>query len=252
MTKTVAILNQKGGVGKTSICMNIAGVLAERGRAVLVIDADPQQSAAKWAAQREGEGLPVQPLDLDGGARKFQDAVARLTNETKAEVVLIDCPPELRETTMVAALIADLVLIPCTASALDIWAARAAVEIVHDARKLRKGRRPDAALVPSKLVAGTSLARQLAVVLQDLNEAVSPAVYQRVAVAEAAIIGMTIVEYAPRSRAAYEFTELAEYVIGRIRNGETTVGQARRRTERRRPGTKTARQGRKRTKPRAR
>ncbi len=70
MTTIISALNQKGGAGKTTMAINLAACLIEQGRRVVVADADPQQSAARWARQGDGMGFLVQPGPGRGGPSK--------------------------------------------------------------------------------------------------------------------------------------------------------------------------------------
>ena len=142
----ISVINLKGGVGKTTIALNLAATLADQGHQVVLIDADPQQSATQWAQQGPAAGgagalpMAVAPLRADDGAPQFQAAQATL--------VVIDCPPELSDPALVAALLADLVLVPVTPSPLDLWAAKQAVATAQEARTLRDGRTPLISLCP--------------------------------------------------------------------------------------------------------
>jgi chromosome partitioning protein len=86
---------------------------------------------------------------------------------------------------LVAALLADLVLVPVTPSPLDLWAATQAVATAQEARVLRAGLKSLLSLVPSKLLSQTILARDLPAALAALGEPVAPAITQRVALVEA-------------------------------------------------------------------
>jgi len=205
----VATISLKGGTGKTSIAVHLAAALFTPRRSVVLVDADPQRSAAQWAESGELP-FPVVALDASRGAARFKADLSALD----ADLTILDCPPELAETAMVAALLADLMLIPCGASALDLRAAKAAVDLAREAREERSGALPLVSLVPSKLISRTRLANELAGVLADFGEPVSPGIYQRVAVAEASVAGGV----APSSSlAGQEFAALAEYVLKRLR-----------------------------------
>ena len=67
----VALLNQKGGVGKTTLALHLAGAWARQGRRVTLIDADPQSSALDWSEQRTREGLPVPSVSSALRATRF-------------------------------------------------------------------------------------------------------------------------------------------------------------------------------------
>jgi chromosome partitioning protein len=129
---------------------------------------------------------------------------------------VIDCPPELADPALVAALLSDIVLVPVTPSPLDLWAAKQAVATAQEARTLRDGRKPLISLVPSKLLPHTVLARDLPAALAALAEPVAPGITQRVALIEAIVLGQTIRTYAKASPAAAEFTALAQHTLRRL------------------------------------
>ena len=220
----ISVINLKGGVGKTTIALNLAATLAEQGQRVVLIDAGPQQSATQWAQQGQLAGapeaarlpLPVHPLQADAGAPQFKTALEQLAQAAQATLVVIDCPPELSDPALVAALLADLVVVPVTPSPLDLWAAKQAVATAQEARRLRDGRLPLISLVPSKLLPQTILARDLPAALEALGEPVAPAITQRVALVEAIVLGQTIGTYAKTSPAAAEFAALARHTLRRL------------------------------------
>ena len=220
----ISVINLKGGVGKTTIALNLAAALADQGHRVVLIDADPQQSATQWAQQGQLAGapeaarlpLPVHPLQADAGAPRFKTALEQRAQATQATLVVIDCPPELSDPALVAALLADLVVVPVTPSPLDLWAAKQAVATAQEARTLRDGHKPLISLVPSKLLPQTILARDLPAALETLGEPVAPAITQRVALVEAIVLGQTIGTYAKTSPAAAEFAALAQHTLRRL------------------------------------
>ncbi len=116
----VALLNQKGGVGKTTIALHLAGEWAKRGQRVTVIDADPQGSALDWSQQRARESLPR----LFGVVGLARDTLHREAPEIARDVdhVIIDGPPRVAGLMRSALLAADLVLIPVQPSPFDGWA----------------------------------------------------------------------------------------------------------------------------------
>ena len=105
----LSVSNLKGGVGKTTIALNLAATLADLGQRVVLVDADPQQSATRWAQQGQAAGalpLAVHALPADAGAAQFRAALTHLARAAQATLVVIDCPPELSDPALVAALLA--------------------------------------------------------------------------------------------------------------------------------------------------
>ncbi len=214
--KTLATANQKGGAGKTTVALNLAAALVELGRRVLVIDADPQRSATRCAIRRSAEALvPIHPLPIEDeqDIGRLSAELRRLARDHQAGYMLIDCPPGLETATIAAFLLADMALVPVTPSALDLWAVEKALDLVADARQTRGGILPRVALVPNRLICGTVMARELPGTLEDFGELVTPGITQRVALAEATIVGQAINEYAPGSKAHKEFLELARFTV---------------------------------------
>jgi chromosome partitioning protein len=206
----IAVTARKGGVGKSTITGNLAAELYELGYSIHVLDADPQQSLCKWA--RLGESflsVVSEPADTTHPQR-FRDLVA--ASQSKAQVVLIDCPPAYADAALLAALVADIVLIPCGPSPLDIMEAKDTLELMNEARKTRGGKKPLIRFVPSKMISRAGLSNDLPKALADLGEKVLPGLTQRTVIAEATIEGKTIPEYAPRSPAQVELLALANAV----------------------------------------
>jgi chromosome partitioning protein len=207
----IAITGRKGGIGKSTITANLAAELLMLGRRVAVLDADPQRSLAGWAAL--GDGILrdiVQPVDPTGAAQ-FRTAIRKAA--AGVDHVLIDTPPGFADPALLAALAADLVLLPCGPSPLDIMAARDALDLARQARQERGGKVPEIRFVPSK-VTSTRLGRSLGDTLAEMGEPVLPPIGQRAAIAEAALTGLTVREFAEGSPAQAEFTALAAAIEG--------------------------------------
>ncbi|MDQ3257987.1 MAG: ParA family protein [Acidobacteriota bacterium] len=204
----VAVTGRKGGIGKSTITANLAAELIALKHRVIVLDTDPQQSLVAWAGLGEGVlSTCVEAVDT-ANPEKFREHVLKAAKN--ADRVLIDTPPGFADPALLASLLADVVLLPAGPSPLDIMAAREALELTKEARTQRKNRKPIIRFIPSKVLAQTNLGRDLRASLEGLGEKALPSICQRIAVAEAALSGLTISEYAKGSIAHAEFTALAK------------------------------------------
>ena len=208
----LALLNQKGGVGKTTLALHIAGEWARQGRRVIVIDADPQGSALDWSEQRAREGLPR----LFGVVGLARDTLHREASKLarNADHVVIDGPPRVAALMRSALLAADLVLIPAQPSPLDGWASGEMLKLLDEARIFR----PElvARFVLNRCAARTVIARETAAALADHDPPVLAArIGQRVVFADAARAGRLAAEIDANSSAAREIAGLVAE-IGRI------------------------------------
>lgn len=205
----IGVAGRKGGVGKSTIAGNLAAEFAAMKRIVRVLDADPQHSLVAWAAQ--GDGMLARTVEkVEGGDGTLRARVRQA--EKDADIVLIDTPPGAPEIAYEAALVADLLLLPCGPSPLDLFALKEVLSLGLKARAERRSKKPRIRFVPSKVLMSTNLGRGLASSLKDMGKKVLPPIGQRIVVAEAVASGLTVAEYAPDSTAHEEFRELAKAV----------------------------------------
>jgi chromosome partitioning protein len=175
MKHVIAVAQRKGGVGKTTIAVSVAGEIARRGRDVALIDSDPQTSACHWAEPGNLQ-FPVYELVLaDQGVRDW----VRDAGQVPADYMVIDTAPTDRALGASIA-IADLVLVPCTPSGLDIEAMVRTLEII-DAVRARRNGFPNMILVPNRVDARTLEGQQLVEELEGFGEVVSPPIGDRAA-----------------------------------------------------------------------
>ncbi|BCH27847.1 ParA family partition ATPase [Mesorhizobium sp. L-8-3] len=211
----IALLNQKGGVGKTTLALHLAGEWARRGRRVTLVDADPQDSALDWSQQRSRSGAPR----LFGVVGMARDTLHREAPELArdADHVVIDGPPRVAGLMRSALLAADLVLIPVQPSPLDGWASAEMLALLSEARIYRP--QLAARFVLNRCAARTIIARDTAETLADHDPPVlAAAIGQRVVFAAAAQSGQLVGEINDDSPAAHEIAALASE-IERLRIG---------------------------------
>ncbi|NOG70822.1 ParA family partition ATPase [Roseicella sp. DB1501] len=202
----VAFLNQKGGAGKTTLALNLAGEWAGRGRRVTLVDADPQGSALDWSQQRAREGIPR----LFGVVGLARDTLHREAPELarNADHVVIDGPPRIASLMRSALLAADLVLLPVQPSPFDGWASAEMLALLREARIYRPGL--VARFVLNRCGARTVLARETAETLADHDPPVlATTIGQRIAFATAAQSGHLVGELEGDTLAAREIAALA-------------------------------------------
>jgi chromosome partitioning protein len=206
----IAVAGRKGGIGKSTIAGNLAGEFAAMGRSVAALDADPQHSLAAWAAQ--GEGTLSKCVErVENGQGEGLRAHTRRVAKT-ADIVVIDTPPGITETLYDAAMVADIVLLPCGPSPLDLFALKDALSLTLKARAERRSKKPRVRFVPSRVTMNTNLGRGLSSSLENMGKKVLPGISQRVAVAEAVNYGLTVREYSGAAVSQEEFRALAKAV----------------------------------------
>lgn len=206
----IGLLNQKGGVGKTTLSVGLAAELARRGNRVLLIDADPQGSALDWAAAREGEPL----FPVVGLPRPTVHKEVRQIGQGY-DYVIIDGPPRVTDLARSAILASDAVLVPVQPSPYDLWAANEIVELTEEASIYKENLKT--AFVINRKIANTAIGRDATEALSNYSiPAFSSTITQRVVFAEAVTKGLAVHEVESNGPAATEIQavtdELLEFV----------------------------------------
>lgn len=197
--KTVSIISQKGGAGKTTLAINLAGAAVEQGLSVIIIDLDPQTSAKKWHDDRENKEAPAV---ISAHAERLAEILAA-ARANGADLCIIDTAPHSETNALDAATAADLVLIPCRASSFDLKAITTSIKLTKIAQK-------PAVIVINGAQPRGSLANQAE---QGITEkygmpVLETRVTQRAAFVHSATEGKTVFEYEPGGAAAAEIKAL--------------------------------------------
>jgi len=191
MAKIIGLLQLKGGVGRSTIATNLAGELA-RANNVVLLDCDmPQGTSASWAAIRN-QIKPNTKL-LTTTATSHQELIGKIDEVQNADYIILDSPPRIAEMARALLMLSDLIIIPVSASAAEIWACADVMELVNEAREIRE---VNAYLLWTRYRAYTRLAQELH---KEAKKALGlPAMRTemgyRVAYAEALGRGLTVCE----------------------------------------------------------
>jgi chromosome partitioning protein len=202
----ISLVNQKGGVGKTTIAINLAACLSRRNLNILLIDGDPQGSVLQWQSIADSKAFDVRhhsSSTLDSSIRDLARGY---------DHVVIDAPPAMGEITRSILAVSGLAIIPIGPSPLDIWSSKETLSLLKQARK--RNRNLTSKLLISRKIPTTRLAREAREATETYAmEVFQTEISQRIAFVEAMISGLSVLQYAPNSKAASEIESLCEEVL---------------------------------------
>lgn len=205
----IAFLNQKGGVGKTTLAVNVAASLADRGHKVLLIDADKQGSASTWAALRDEPTFQVVSMARENMAKE----ALKLAGDF--EFTVIDGPPHAEQIARSCIIASDFVVLPIEPSGLSTWASDLTVRQVREAQDYKGNLK--CGFVVSRKIGNTVIGRDVRVMAAETGIPILEAdIEQRVSFAESMTMGKTIFEWSPRSPAHGEINKLTDEILSHV------------------------------------
>ncbi|MBI1228144.1 MAG: AAA family ATPase [Bacteroidetes bacterium] len=209
----IGVTNLKGGVGKSTLTQNLAVSLVHRGYKVCILDTDlGQRSSMKWAAQRSEEvpAIPVLGTEADNVIKDAKE------NEKHYDIVLIDGSPQLELAQVKTLTASNLVLVPVSPSALDIWSMQQFMG-KYEQVKAVKGDGIHGFIILNKFSGKTRLDKEVTEALDSLGlKVLKSKIADRVAYREAPINGMGVIEM-KNDKAKKEVNLLTDEVISMMK-----------------------------------
>lgn len=210
--KTLAVLSQKGGAGKTTLALHLACEAQAQGQRVLLIDLDPQGSAMLWARARGDREPDVSPVHEAALGQEITRA-----KDDGYDLVVIDTAPHADRGALLAARAADLVLVPCRPAVFDLGAIEGTLDVCKLAKRT-------AVVVLNAAPIRSRVVEEAGEAIRGAGATISPVIVrQRVAFQHCLNDGRTAGEFEPGGAAADEIASLLEDVNTRMRVAKETV-----------------------------
>lgn len=207
-----AVISQKGGPGKSTVSMNLAVAAYLEGKSVAVLDTDPQCSISQWGDIREAEGIS-EPVVVAIPPSRLKQAIAT-TQEDNTELVIIDTAPFNSEGILTAARLADICIVPCRPSILDLSAITTTLDLCS-AAGAKVGLLLNAVKSRPQLYEATSALKDLAGT--EANRQMCPlALWDRTDYSKAVVDGLGVLEFSPSGKAAEEIKRLYKWLCDNV------------------------------------
>ncbi len=205
----ISFVNQKGGVGKTTTAINLAIGLKKKNYNLVFIDADPQGSAIQWHAIEGNKSFeilhhpsPVHATDIRQLSMNY-------------DYVIIDAPPAIGDISKAILAVTDLAIIPLSPSALDVWSCWGTLKMIDEIRPLNSD--IEVKLLINRKIPGTKIGRDSREAMEEFQmDVFNTELCQRVAFIDAMTSGVSVMQYAPHSKAAGEIERLCEEIIPQV------------------------------------
>jgi len=205
----ISFVNQKGGVGKTTTAINLAIGLKKKNYNLVFIDADPQGSAVQWHAIEGNKSFeilhhpsPIHATDIRQLSMNY-------------DYVIIDAPPAIGDISKAILAVTDLAIIPLSPSALDVWSCWGTLKMVDEIRPLNSD--IEVKLLINRKIPGTKIGRDSREAMKQFQmDVFNTELCQRVAFIDAMTSGVSVMQYAPHSKAAGEIERLCEEIIPQV------------------------------------
>lgn len=212
----IGIVNQKGGVGKTTLAVSLAYEAVTRGKRTLLVDCDPQQSVMEWSDKRGDLALPSNLSIISMAKRTMHRDIKSISEDY--DFTVLDGPPRTTDITRSVILACDLVILPCTPSNYDVMASLETVKLIQEAFPFKEKLKSVFAI--SRKLVNTAIGRDVTEAIQDLGSDIrllKSQICNRVAYAESSY-GQSIQELNTDQKAISEMAQLYEELM-EVMNG---------------------------------
>jgi chromosome partitioning protein len=207
-----AIIAQKGGAGKTTLSLHVAIALTQMGKRVHILDVDPQQSAARWGAQRKGKPPAMTPIV----APQVYDVIERLRDKGATDIVIVDTSPRADRESLIVADAADFIIVPARPSALDLPSVEDTLGLLDRAGHVHK-----AVVVLNAVASSTDEGELAAAYMRTLGPELCPYMLgERVDYRRSLLVGKGVTEAKKSGEAVREITGLSKWMLKKANSME--------------------------------